>query len=89
MKRGDVGRVNGCGRERTCQLEIRTLRATAALAGLALPCRRNRSVWTRCGAVSAPGDRAPMISSSRGPESARSAQAVRRQLAAAGEVLDR
>jgi hypothetical protein len=31
--------LNGCWRARTCQLAIRTLRATALLAGFALPCR--------------------------------------------------
>ena len=32
--------LKGCCRARTCQAAIRTLRATAALAGLALPWRR-------------------------------------------------
>jgi hypothetical protein len=31
--------LKGCWRARMCQAAIRTLRATAALAGLALPCR--------------------------------------------------
>ena len=45
--RGPAG-LKGCSRESTCQAAIRTLRATAALAGLALPWRVLVSVYRRC-----------------------------------------
>jgi hypothetical protein len=43
VARGALG-LNGCWRDKTCQAAISTLRATAALAGLAVPWRRLMSV---------------------------------------------
>src|SRR4051794_6517610 len=36
--------LNGCWRDHTCQTAIKTLRATADLAALPLPCRARTSV---------------------------------------------
>src|SRR3954467_11902887 len=47
VARGALG-LNGWLRDRMCQEAMRILRATAALAGLALPWRRLMSVYRPC-----------------------------------------
>src|SRR3954447_11695337 len=53
IARGALG-LNGSPSERMCQVAIRTLRATAALAGLALPWRRLMSVSGDAGLMRQP-----------------------------------